>query len=107
MLESDLQTTGNSLETELRKVVERDEELRVLRDCLQQVTEQAASQVERRGVEGEGEGEVEEGDEGNDREEISEEDCQKRKEAQLQKIQSMLDTTKVGIRVKFQPVGVE
>lgn len=81
MLESDLQTTSSSLELELGKVAEREEELAVLRNCLQQVIEPCPDQ------EGEGEGE--------EREDREVRQVMVDKEAQLRKIEAMLDTTKV------------
>ena len=80
--ESDLQTTTKRLEEELSKVAERDEELKTLRSCLLQVTEQVSSKEE-----------AEENEEAEVNEE--EEDIQKKREEQLKKIQAMLDTTKV------------
>ena len=93
MLESNLQTTSTSLEQELNKGAEQEEELQVLRKCLQEVIEkaerEASGEREEDGEEGEGvdgrEGEVVDG----------EGEVRVDKEAQLRKREAMLDTTKV------------
>ena len=94
MLESDLQTTSRSLEQELSKGAEREEELQVLRNCLQQVIEKTGPQPSGEeavdGGEGEGEGEGEGVVKANN-------------EAQLKKIEAMLDTTKVGLVYMYLP----
>lgn len=97
MLEADLRTTSSSLEAELGKAAEKEEELKILRSCLHQVTEKAitvgevldggSDEDKDKGGEEEEEGEEEGG--GRDREDMIS------KEAQLEKIQAMLDTTKV------------
>ena len=95
MLESDLQTTSASLEQELNKGVEREEELQVLRNCLHQVIEKVEPQPNggeeegEEGVDGRKEGEGEEGE--------VEGEVKVDKEAQLRKIEAMLDTTKVSL----------
>lgn len=91
MLESDLQTTSRSLELELSKGAEQEEELQVLRNCLQQVIEKAGPQPD--GEEGVDGGE-EEGRRGEGEEEG---EVRASKETQLKKIEAMLDTTKVSL----------
>ncbi len=91
MLDSDLQTTTASLEEELRKVMEKDEELTMLRGCLQKVTEEAAEEEGKEEWEREGE----EGEEVEEVEEETEEEVQKKKAYRLKRIQAMLDTSKV------------
>jgi hypothetical protein len=96
MLECDLQTTSSSLEVELRKGAEKEDELSVLRNCLQQVMGPRPDKEN-----GTGDGEQEEVDgEGNQEAALD-------KEAQIKKIEAMLDTTKVsrqGWRVEQREV---
>ena len=94
MLESDLQTTSSSLEQELSKNVEKEEQLRVLQDCLHQVMD--PPQPGGVATEEEGEEEGVAGEEGPDGEGAG---PSVTREDQLKKIEAMLDTTKVRMSV--------
>ena len=90
MLDSDLLTTSSSLEQQLKRGAELEEEITVLKNCLQQVMGSEEDPSKGEGVlSGGEEGFGEEGEEGTDQgERVS-------KEVQLKKIEAMLDTTKV------------
>ena len=91
-----------SLQAELKKMADREEELRTLRRCLLQVTEEAADQADQRDAEREMEGESD--DVGDEERDGTDRDVMERKEAQLKKIQAMLDTTKVSWLIqRFYP----
>ena len=88
MLEGDLQTTSTSLESELSKGADMERDLAALRGCLQQVMEEKphpGQEEEEEEEEGGGEGVDGEG----------REEARVVREAQLRKIEAMLDTTKV------------
>ena len=92
-LRSDLSSVTSELEAKMASITEKDEELQTLRSCLSQLTEQAAT-VE----EGTGREEVDDGGEGEGKEEEEGEAIVSEKGlSQLEKIQAMLDTTKVSL----------
>ena len=100
-LRIDLSSVSADLEAKLATLTEKEEELQILRSCLSQVTEQAAatttadndmvdggaspSPAGGEAVDGEQEGEA----------------VGEKKQAQLEKIQAMLNTTKVKKRPVF------
>ena len=88
-LKNDLGSVTADLEAKIASITEREEELQILRSCLSQVTEQAAAtadDVVDGGASPSPGGETA-GEEG--------EDVGERKQMQLEKIQAMLNTTKV------------
>ena len=98
-LRNDLSSVSADLEAKLATLTEKEEELQILRSCLSQVTEQAAatttSSTDNDIIDGGtspspvGGGEAVDGEQ--EREAVGDE----KKQAQLEKIQAMLNTTKV------------
>lgn len=100
-LRNDISSVSTDLEAKLATLTEKEEELQILRSCLSQVTEQAAAtatatttadnDVTDGGVSPSPSG----GGEAVDGEQDGETVGEKKQQAQLEKIQAMLDTTKV------------
>lgn len=94
-LQSDLSSVTADLETRLASIAEKEEELQILRSCLSQVTEEAAAAATSDDVTDGGvspsSGELEEVVKGGQ----EREDAGDKKPVQLEKIQAMLNTTKV------------
>lgn len=100
-MRNDISSVSTDLEAKLATLTEKEEELQILRSCLSQVTEQAAatatatttadSDVTDGGVSPSPSG----GGEAVDGEQDGETVGEKKQQAQLEKIQAMLDTTKV------------
>ena len=100
-MRNDISSVSTDLEAKLATLTEKEEELQILRSCLSQVTEQAAAtatatntadnDVTDGGVSPSPSG----GGEAVDGEQDGETVGEKKQQAQLEKIQAMLDTTKV------------
>lgn len=93
-LRSDLGSVTADLEAKVTSNAEKDEELQTLRSCLSQVTEQAAATAAVDDVDG-GASPSEELVDGEGEEAVGEDGGGERKQSQLEKIQAMLNTTKV------------
>ena len=99
-LRNDLSSVSANLEAKLATLTEKEEELQILRSCLSQVTEQAAaatstSAADNDIIDGGASPSPAEGGEAVDGEQEGEAVGGEKKRAQLEKIQAMLNTTKV------------
>ena len=100
-LRNDLNSVSADLESKLATLNEKEEELQILRSCLSQVTEQAAatttttSSADNDIIDGGASPSPMEGGEAVDGEQEGEAVGGEKKQAQLEKIQAMLNTTKV------------
>ena len=95
-LRNDLSSVSADLEAKLATLTEKEEELQILRSCLSQVTEQAAANTtaDNDDIDGGASPSPAGGEEAVDSEQEGEAVGEK-KQAQLEKIQAMLNTTKV------------
>ena len=102
-LRNDLSSVSADLESKLATLTEKEEELQILRSCLSQVTEQAAattttttaSSTDNDIIDGGASPSPVGGGEAVDGEQEGEDVGGEKKQAQLEKIQAMLNTTKV------------
>ena len=99
-LRNDLSSVSADLEAKLATLTEKEEELQILRSCLSQVTEQAAAATTANDIVDGGASPSPAGGEAVDGEE-PEGAVGEKKQLQLEKVQAMLNTTKVKKRRSY------